>query len=471
LEINQVQEGIAEMDSVAIETMVEAQPDQNQRNLESTALRATFWTVMNYGAAMVLRVLNSLVLTRLLLPESFGMLTLVTPFVTGISLLSDIGLTPSVIRSPRGDDPLFLNTAYTVQAIRGVGIFVISLLLTWPLTWFYHEPRLLWLFPVLAFNSAISAFNSTNLLTMSRHMGVRRQFVFDMITQVAGMIVTIAWAWLYPSVWALVSGAVVAAFFRLGLSHNRRLFPGIRNGFAWDRDCIHELVHFGKWIFLSTGFFFFASQSDRLILGKLIPMSLLGIYGIAYTVSDIPRQVINAFTQRVGYPFIAKMAHKPVAEFHQVFLHYRMRILLVGGVLLALTVHLGNFAVTHAYRHNYAAAGWMVPILALGLWHTVLYSTTMQALFSLGKSQYSAIGNGVYAVAVLLGIPIGFHFFGMGGAVVAVAAGDFPLYVVTTIGASREKITVWRQDLLTTLAFVAMLGIGLGMRLTIAKLF
>ena len=91
-----------------------------------------------------------------------------------------------------------------------------------------------------------------------------------------------------------------------------------------------SLVHFGKWILLSTAFCFFASQADRLILGRLISFQPAGVYGIAYSVSDIPRAVINAFSKRVGYPFIAKMVHLPIAEFRRVFLWYRFRALLGG---------------------------------------------------------------------------------------------------------------------------------------------
>jgi len=111
--------------------------------LESKAMRATFWTVMDYGCSMALRVVNSLVLTRLLMPESFGLMALVTTLVVGISLISDLGLGPSVIQSPRGDEPALLNTVWTLQVLRGIGIFAVSLMLAWPMPLIYHEPRLM----------------------------------------------------------------------------------------------------------------------------------------------------------------------------------------------------------------------------------------------------------------------------------------------------------------------------------------
>ena len=432
--------------------------------LESTAIRATFWTVVDYGCSMALRVVNSLVLTRLLMPESFGLMTLVTTLVVGISLISDLGLGPSVIQNPRGDEPALLNTVWTLQVLRGLGIFAASLIMAWPMALFYHEPRLLALFPALGISVVISSFNSTNLLSMSRHMGVRRVFLLDIVTQIFTLLVTAGLALVFRSVWALVMGAILSSIFRLGFSFYRRLIPGIRNTFCWDRESLHGLVHFGKWILLSTAFFFFASQADRLILGKLISFSLLGVYGIAYSVSDIPRAVIYAFSNRVGFPFIAKMVHLPIAEFRQVFLQYRFRTLLLGAAMLCLMVHLGGILVTMMYDHRYHEASWMVPVLALGLWHTTMYATTMPALLALGKSQYQAIGNAAYCIAVIAAIPFAFHLYGMFGAVVAVAAGDLPFYFVLVAAASREGVSTWRQDLRATGVFLLMLGLGLAIR-------
>jgi hypothetical protein len=54
------------------------------------------------------------------------------------------------------------------------------------------------------------------------------------------------------------------------------------------------------------------------------------------------------------------------------------------------------------------------------------------------------------------------------GAVVAVAAGDFPLYIVTVVGASREGVSTWKQDLAATGVFIVLLGTGLLLRIVIA---
>jgi O-antigen/teichoic acid export membrane protein len=457
----------AEIDA-AIEERVEVET-RADLGLESAAIRATFWTVIDYGCSMALRVVNSVVLTHLLMPESFGLMALVATLIVGISLMSDIGLGPSVIQSRRGDDPILLNTVWTLQVLRGVGIFLVSLVLAWPMALFYHETRLKLLLPALGTIVVIGSFNSTNLLTASRHLNLRRLFLLDISCQIFGLLITIGVALLYPTVWALVIGSGMTALYRVSISFYRAAIPGIRNSFCWDRECVYNLVHFGKWILLSTAFSFFASQADRLILAKLVSFTLLGVYSIAYTVSDIPRAIINAFTQKVGYPFIAKMADLPLPEFRSVFLSYRLRALLGGAVMLCMMVYLGGFLVSKVYDQRYHEASWMVPLLALGLWHTLMYATTVPALLSLGKSSYQAIGNAIYCASVIAGIPLGFHFFGMFGAVAAVALGDLPLYFVLATGASREGVSTWRQDLEATGIFIALLGAGFLIKVVLSR--
>jgi O-antigen/teichoic acid export membrane protein len=438
---------------------VASEPALDISSLETTAVNASVWTILEYGSGMALRVVSSLVLTRLLLPSVFGEMTLVTTLIVGITLLSDIGLGPSVIQSPRGDEPLFLNTAWTIQVVRASALWFIAVAISWPMAAFYHNTQLRLLLPVLALSTLISGFNSTNLLTLSRHMGVRRLFIIDGTASIVNLITTIVCAYVWPSVWAIVVGQLVSATYRLALSHHPSATPGIRNSLQWDPECAHSIIHFGKWIMIGTAFFFFASQADRLILGRLTTLSLLGIYGIAFSLSDIPRQVILSVGSRVAYPFIAKIIHLPREEFRAKFLHYRFYALLIGAFLLSIMVVWGHLLILKLYRSHYWEGAWMIPVLAVGLWHTLLYQTTSPVLMSMGKTKYNAIGNAAYCITMLTGIPVAFHFYGMLGAVIAVAAGDFPLYLVTQYGATRAGVSPLWQDLKATGVFLGFLAI------------
>src|ERR1700678_3361168 len=130
------------------------------RSLEARALKGTYLIVVWFGMAMVLRLLSSVVLTRLFAPAYFGLMALMTTVIVGMNLFSHVGLQDSVIQNPRGDEPAFLNTAWTLQVIRGAGITLLTIPLAWPIARFYHEPQIILLLPALGFGCFLAGVSS-----------------------------------------------------------------------------------------------------------------------------------------------------------------------------------------------------------------------------------------------------------------------------------------------------------------------
>ena len=180
---------------------------------------------------------SSVVLARLFSPEYFGLMTLLTTVLVGLSLFSHIGLQDSVIQNPRGDEPVFLNTAWTLQVVRGTGLWLMTILLAWPVAHFYNEPRMIALFPVLGFGCVIGGLASPSLLTLARHMGVGKTSLLELLGQIVSFVVTIIWALIDPSLWALVGGRIAQNWPELSLAFSFflkfvRALSGTRNAFA-----------------------------------------------------------------------------------------------------------------------------------------------------------------------------------------------------------------------------------------------
>jgi O-antigen/teichoic acid export membrane protein len=429
-----------------------------EKKAKSGAIYIALFTVFGTG----LRFINSVVFTHLFKQEFFGLLTLATTINVGLGLFSHIGLQDSVIQNPRGDEPNFLNTAWTMQVIRGVGIFFVALVLAYPATHIYHHPELIWLIPVLGLGAVISGISSPSLLSLARHIGVRQLNTLELTNQVVAFVATVIWALISPTLWALAGGRLIAEAFRTVQSYF--MMRELRPRFVLDRGVMKEIIRFGKWILVGTILTFLASQSDRLILAKLVSLNVLALYGIAYNLSDLPRQVIMQFCTRVGFPFIARFMDRSREEYTAVLIKYRAPVLLAGAVLLTLTICVGDFFVDRVFPKSYHGAGWMVAVLAAGLWHTLLYSTLSPAIMALQKSYYNALAYAVYCVSLFVMLPIGFHYYGIVGATIGVAASDLPVYIIYLLSARRERISVWRQDAWVTCAFAAILSAGLGLR-------
>jgi O-antigen/teichoic acid export membrane protein len=450
--------------SIDLETIASAgtEHDGLLRSLKSRAIRGTYYIVVWYGLALSLRLVSSVVLTRLFAPAYFGLMALMTTVIVGMTLFSHVGLEDSVIQNPRGDDPVFLNTAWTLQVIRGAVLWLLTIPIAWPVARFYHEPQIIALLPALGVVCLIAGVSSPSLLTLSRHMGVGRLTALEMSTQVVQFVVSLVWAWIDPTIWALVGGRIASELTRTLMSY--WLLPEIRPRFTWDKKSIRSLVKFGRWILVGTALTFLALQSDRLILAKLVSFQLLGVYGIAFALSDIPRQIILQFCSRVGFPFLARFSERPRAEYRSVLLKYRLPVLSIGGLLIIGVVLTGDVFIRHVYTKPYQGAAWMVGILAIGLWHTLLYSTLSPAVFALAKSHYNAFAYLAYCITLYAALPLGFHLAGMLGAVIAVAASDLPVYFVTAYGAYRERVSTFRQDALLTLAFAGCLVLAMAAR-------
>ena len=172
------------IDTEIDEVTTEDRDESRFRTLESRALKGTYFIVAFYGLSSAIRLLSSVVLAKLFAPELFGLMALMTTVIVGLNLFSHIGLEDSVIQNPRGDEEIFINTAWTIQSLRGLALWLLTVALAWPVARFYHEPRMIWLLPVMGFGCVIAGISSPNLLTLSRHLGVGKLSLLELVSQV-----------------------------------------------------------------------------------------------------------------------------------------------------------------------------------------------------------------------------------------------------------------------------------------------
>lgn len=435
---------------------------QQGSSLKKKAIRGAVWTLFGYGGSQTLRLVSNLILTRLLVPEVFGLMALVQTFQIGLTLFSDIGIRPSIIQNKRGDDPTFLNTAWTLQVIRGFWIWFACTIIAWPVSRFYDDPRFLWLLPIVALNSIFQGFQSTALATLNRRMAIGKLTIFEFQIQIVSLTVMIVLAWFNRSIWAIVGGMLVSGFLKMLWSH--RLVPEHSDRFAWDKDAIKDLISFGKWIFISTALTFLAMQADRLILGKLFSFEMLGIYTIAFTFADIPKQILGRLSVQVIFPVFSQQKDIPRQILKAKILKKRWIILVALALGLTFLISFGDLIVYILYDERYDAAGWILPILALGIWPLVLSGTIEKALYAFGKPLYSACGYFLKFVYMLVALPLGFSFMGVFGAVIVVALNDIPFYIPVSYGLWRENLTVVYQDIQATILLFVIIAFVLTVR-------
>ena len=87
--------------------------------LKSRAIRAAMFVLGERFSQQILRLISNLILTRILVPEMFGIMALANTLVTGAQMLSDAGLHAKLIQSEHAEDERFVNTVWTISILRG----------------------------------------------------------------------------------------------------------------------------------------------------------------------------------------------------------------------------------------------------------------------------------------------------------------------------------------------------------------
>lgn len=421
------------------------------------ALRGSALTAMSYVITQGLRLASNLILTRLLFPEAFGLMALVSVVLVGLQMFSDTGIGPAISRSERGDDPGFLDTAWTVNVGRGILLWLLCCGLAWPLAAFWEAPELRQLLPVAGVTLLIAGFNPTRIDTANRHLILGRLTALDLIAQVLGIAAMVVLALIWPSVWALVLGAILGSAAKLVLCWWG--LPGQANRFRWEPKAAHELLHFGKWILLSTTCGFLLSQGDKAILGSYLSLEALGIYNIGYFLASFPALLAAAVVARVMIPlYRARAEGRGTERLNQA------RWGLTAGVLLALAALalVGQPLVQFLYDPRYLTAGAIVTAVALAQMPGVLGMTYDQSALAAGDGRGYFNVIAARAFAQTLAFLAGAHWAGIGGALLGQAVAGILCYPLIARLAKRHEVWDKSHDLaMGAVMVVLMAGVTL----------
>src|SRR6202007_1876769 len=110
--------------------------------LAARVIRGGSWTLAGNFGAQALRFASNIWLTHLLFPAAFGVMAIAQSIIAGAKMLSDVGLQQSVIRSHRGHDKEFLDTVWTLQVLKGLGILVVMTVIAPLASRLYGQPAL-----------------------------------------------------------------------------------------------------------------------------------------------------------------------------------------------------------------------------------------------------------------------------------------------------------------------------------------
>ena len=429
-------------------------------SLKKRAISGTAWTLGGFGTSQVIRLVNNIVLTYLLAKEFIGVMGLVSVLMIGLTMFSDVGIGPSVIQDEKGNDPKFLNTAWTIQVIRGFALWLCACIIAYPFSLFYDNPLFLQVIPVASFGAVITGFNSTSIFTSNRELTLAKPTLAEIISQVLSVTVTLTWATVSPTIWAVVCGLLVKNGTLMLLSHF--WLNSIRHKFLWDPIMAKSLIRFGRWIFLSTAIAFVLQYVDRLIVGKFMSINDFAVYTVAATFAAMIDQIYRRMGNKVLFPLYSKLRRELEPE--QLRKRVRkIRLGLMGALLppLCLLVIFGPTLIDRLYpgcspnlppnelaecleQVSYTDAGWMLQVLAIG-WIIPVATLLGPICLAFGESFQHMRIDAIRSVILVLSMIIGGILYDVPGLIWGIAIAD-AVYYPFVIGV-YQRYSLWFPDL------------------------
>ncbi len=427
--------------------------------LKARSFRASFLTLVQIGGYKVMQLASNLILTRILFPEAFGLMALVTVFIGGLMMISDVGIRPSIVRSERAGEPVFQATAWTLQIVRGGILTLAALALAWPYAQVYEQPELVPLVAVMAFSTLFLGFESIEVSIRQRNLHMARLVMVQLAEKFLTVLITIALALWLESVWALVYGGLSGSILRLVLG--LWFFPSPNHRLAWDRSVLGEIMTFGRWILLGTLFTYLGGRGNAAIQGIMVDLETLAFFTIAIQFGWMIGEIVVTVIGRVGFSALSQIHRENPNAIGKTVRNIR---LLQFAPTIPAFLLLSAFAqpfIYFLYDPRYSEAGVYLAFVALNGALATLTVVYRQALLAQADSRTVSFLSGIEVASKILFSVIGFTLFGPVGLIVGIGAGSLVSNALGSIVAARRGFADLKLDIGLTVVILAFYAIQL----------
>jgi len=398
-----------------------------------SVLIATFWVTVIFGMSQVIRLGSNLILTRLLEPEMFGLMAIAYVLLHGLVMFSDLGLWAYLVRHKDGNNSHLLNVIWSIQVLRGWGMFVVLAtavvifvivkdIIGVQFNGVYDQDVFPLVIIIISLTAVITGYESMASTVYSRELKRGKLESIELFSQIIAVAVMLTWAYISPSIWALVAGGVTAPISKVMLTY--RLFP-IRHQFTWDKKIVKDAFDFGKWIVLASILTFIAEQGDRLFFSAKISATMLGVYSIAFMIYLAIASIAQQITFKIWFPVLSKTVNENKLLLKEMYYKVRLRqdvfIFTLAGILAASS----NLLISFLYDPRYHDAGGMLQILTIALVGQGLSMVGLETLSALGVTRYRVKVMLARSFGTFVALPLCYYFFGFQGALYAVALNVF----------------------------------------------
>lgn len=410
--------------------MAEGSPGNNffdtehlKADLKGRFVRGSAITMLGQAARFVIQTGSTIVLARLLTPQDYGLVAMVTAVTGFMMIFKDLGLSTATIQKAQTNHQQISTLFWINVAISTIAMLVTAALAP-AIAWFYHEPRLIWIGLALSTSFLFVGLSVQHQALLRRQMRFGAVVTRDIASMLVGVVLAILLAWFGASYWAIVAmqvGTAVSGTIMLWLACKWR--PGL----PVRRSGVRSMLHFGLNI---TGFQivnYFARNADKILLGRFYGSYVTGLYSRAYSLFMLPVSQIRAPLIAVAIPALSHLQNEAT--------RYARYYYKLSSFIAFVTMPLAGFlfVCSESIIHLLLGEKWMdanaiFKILAVSAFIQAVESTRGLTLISLGLSKkYLKIGifmSAVFVLAYVVGVP-----WGARGVALSYVIGDYLIMI------------------------------------------
>jgi lipopolysaccharide exporter len=347
----------------------------------------------------LLRIGGSVIMTRILPPEAFGAVAIITSVAVAFALLSDIGIIAFLIRHEGDISRDLLDEIWTIRLIRGFALSCAVAVFSWPIALLLAKPDLVLALAVGGLTFIFDGLDSLAMVTAIRNQQIKRLNKIEVSLQFASLLVGIALGLILHNYWALLASQFFSQLARAWTSY--ALFPGNSRRWRWSAARARELWGFSKYITASTIITLITTQADKFVFGRLLTLGQLGQYSVAGNISQAPVGVATSYAGRILFPRYAEMNRLDPQQLGHVFYQYK-RLTANAYALASAGLITCAPLVTHIlYTDAFADVAIYLQILMIGGVFALNNFTINELMIVRGKTSFT-FASGLYRMSFLL---------------------------------------------------------------------
>ncbi len=365
--------------------------------------RALIWRSGMQIAAQSLQWMITLVVIRLLVPRDYGLVAMAEVITSFLTILAGYSFTSAIIQAPEIDERR-IRQFFGLLIVINLGLAALQFAAAPLVASYYREPMVASMLRVQALNYLFIPFITLPLALASRKMEFRSPALVHFFAMMTSGATVMALAWTGFGVWALVIGTVVLHASRaVGMAVATRWL--MRPIFRFDGTA--SLLTYGGAVMANSILWFFYSQADIFIGGRVLKAHDLGIYSTGLFLASLPVSKFIPALNEVGFTAYARIQDDLKAVHFSFLKSTRMVTLLFFPVFLGLAAVADNF-VPVVLGPQWIPAAPIIRTIALVMPLYAIYTLLTPVVNALGQPRVgltnSLIGLVIMPAAFFIGV-------------------------------------------------------------------